>query len=71
MSWYSVITHNFGDYTKMLYVAEISKFPNYIVLKSSTMQKGQGTISREAAFRKSDSHLGNPLWTTQWPKNPF
>lgn len=44
----------------MLYVAEISKFPNYVVIKSSTMQKDQGTINREAAFRKSDSHLGNP-----------
>ena len=47
MSWYNVTSHNSSDYTEMLYVTEIPKFPDYIVLKSLTMQKGHGTISRE------------------------
>ena len=56
MSWYNIISHNSSDYTKMLYIAKISKFPKCIVLKSLTMQKGHSTISREAAFR------GIPIW---------
>ena len=35
----------------MLYIAKISKFPNCIVLKYLTMQKGHSTIGRETAFR--------------------
>lgn len=33
MSQYNVISQNSSDFTKMFYVAKISKFPNYIVLK--------------------------------------
>ena len=38
MSWYNVISHNYGDYSKVLYVIEVSKFPaNCTVLKFLTM----------------------------------
>ena len=36
MSWYNVASHNSSDYTKMLYITEISKIPMWIVLKSLT-----------------------------------
>ena len=61
MSQYNVISQNSSDFTKMFYVAKISKFPNCTIFKSLTMKMGHGTIGREAAFRKSDSHLENPL----------